>query len=67
MSRKIPFDLVPLRNMPRQCGFKVKHRDRKTALAHAKALNDPDVTVYCCPWCMHWHVGHSKDTRVTSA
>ena len=56
-------DLSKPKNPRRQCWGKVKHRSRTTANGHAMELG-PDYSVYACPWCGHWHVGHSKETLV---
>ena len=38
-----------------ECGGKVDHRSRRTALRHASHL--PGMQVYRCSWCRWWHVG----------
>lgn len=66
-----PFDLAPLRNIKTQCQYKLRHADRGSAIAHAKAAG-PEFRAYCCPWCadqsgrLGWHIGHSEETRVIS-
>lgn len=53
----------------RSCGRKQRHSTRADALAHMLSLVRDTGTpvgamsVYRCPYCGHWHVGHRKHTR----
>lgn len=45
----------------RQCGHKMRHAGKLSAILHLKALRRKDdevMTVYRCRWCGCWHVGH---------
>lgn len=60
-----PFDQAEPRDPRRQCFGKFRHRNRDSALAHARAAG-PEFRSYCCPHCHRFHVGHSEETLVMS-
>lgn len=52
----------------RECGSKQRHPDRGAALRHFQSLvrygTAPGrMSVYRCPHCGAWHVGHRKRRR----
>lgn len=60
-----PFDLAAMRPRELQCDGKVRHRNRESALHHAR-IAGPEYRAYNCPHCHFWHIGHSEDTLVMS-
>ena len=42
------------------CDGKIRHRNRTGAIIHLRKLNNAQMNLYPCPWCLGWHVGHSN-------
>ena len=66
IPRTTPFDRAQVRPWQVQCCGKVRYQKRYDALEVVR-LSGPEMRSYNCPWCYQWHVGHSKDTLVTTA
>lgn len=51
---------MPKDKRARQCGTKIRHKNRIGALIHLKKLKNAQMNAYPCPHCGGWHVGHSQ-------
>lgn len=53
----------------RACGRKKRHESQETAtkemnrLIRVRRVGDSPLSVYRCPWCGGWHVGHRPMQR----
>lgn len=54
---------TPRVDRARQCDGKVPHEDRRTARRARQKLGHRDadghLTIYRCPWCDRFHIGHA--------
>jgi hypothetical protein len=53
----------------RECGTKIRHETKESALGQAGQLRRrfaatrSTANVYRCRWCKYWHVGHQPRRR----
>lgn len=43
-----------------QCEGKIKHSNQTGAIIEAKKAKDSSISVYKCPHCGGWHIGHAS-------
>jgi heterodisulfide reductase subunit B len=51
----------------KECGKKHRHKSKGAAEAHLRSMvkieKDEGITVYPCPYCHFWHIGHTPKRK----
>lgn len=58
---------MPKTARQRQCGNKIRHKNRTGAIIHLKKLGNAQMRFYLCPFCHGYHIGHSRTMEAVQA